>query len=115
MTTYNNTEKINNLKNHSDINTAEKIISVKEFSATDKSKTKDETGPDSCIEQEENNEKADLTENSQMSVLQFRTFICKIGGSENTNYTALETILAMDISSEESIIQTSQDYCQNTG
>ena len=119
VTTYNNTEKINNLKTHSDITAAEKIILVKEFGAMDKSKSEDGTGPDSCIKQDyvkkKKTEKAGLTENSQMSVLQFCTFICKIGGSENTNYTAMETILAMDISSEESIIQTAQDYCKNTG
>ena len=78
-------------------------------------KSKDETGPNALIEQddgkEETYEEESLSENSQMSVLRFCSFILKIGGFESTNYTALERILSMDTSSEEFIIQAAQDYC----
>ena len=116
MISINKTEKIDNIKIGGDMSTTEEIVSLKQFNDYE---SKEETGPDSPNEQDEgnevNSEKAGSSENSQMSVLRFRTFILKIGGFEKTNYRAMERILAMDTSSEESIIQAAQDYCHNTG
>ena len=65
-------------------------------------------------ERVENNNVCGLSKGSKMSVFRFRSFILKIDGLENTNYTAMERIMAMDTNSEESIIQADQEYCQDT-
>ena len=116
MRTNIKTEKINIHKNHRDITTSEEMVLLEEFNDIE---NLDETGPDARIQEnygkEEINENACVPENSQMSVLRFRSFIHKVGGFESTNYTAIEKILAMDASSEESIIQAAKEYWQNTG
>ena len=116
MRANNKTEKIDIHKNHRDITTSEEIVLLEKFNDI---KNLDETGPVARIEEddgkEKNNENASVSENSQMSVLRFCSFILKIGGFESTNYTAIEKILAIDTSSEESIIQAAQDHCQNIG
>ena len=107
------TEKKDNLKNHGEKTTSEEIALLNVFNDY---KSKYETGPDAQTNgKEENNEEEGVSQNSQMSVLRFRSFVLKIGGFESTNYTAIERILAMDTSSEESILQAAQDYCQNIG
>ena len=72
MISYNKTEKIDNLKKHGDMTTKDKIVLLKEFNDY---KSKDETGPDAQIEQddgeEENNEFACLSETSLMSDFSF--------------------------------------------
>ena len=79
--------------------------------------TKDEdildAGPTQDNEKEENNKA--VGKDSQMSVTRFHSFILKICGLDRTNFSAIYRIVAMDTSSEESIIRAAQDYCQDSG
>ena len=79
--------------------------------------TNDEDGPVAKQNKDkvEHIEVGSFSDESQMSVLRFRSFILKIDGLDNTNYTAIERILTMDTNSEESILQAAQEYCQDTG
>ena len=90
--------------------TTEENGSLKEL---DDYKTKDKDVPDTRAEhdkdKEENIDEVGLSEDSHMSVLRFRSFILQISGLDSTNYRAIERILAMDTSSEASIIQAAQD------
>ena len=109
MKLNNKQEEKDRFKNHGDMNTTEETGSLEELSY-DQSKNKD--APDE--KENENTKQGGLSEDSSMSVLRFCSFILQISALDSTNYRALEMTLAMDTSSEESIIQAALDYCQDT-
>ena len=115
MKSDNKPEKKDKLKNHGYTTTTEGTYSLKEFN-DNKTMIKDilDTRAEQDNEKEENIDEAGLSEDSQMTLLRFRSFILQISGLDSTNYRAIERILAIDTSSEGSIIQAAKEYCQDT-
>ena len=103
------------VKNHGKMETKGENGSLEEFNYD---QTKDEDVQGTRGQQDDEKPKhideTGSSQDSDISVLHFRSYILQISGLDGESYTAIEKILAMDTNSDESVEQSNRENCLNT-